>query len=146
MGNNKVIKMTKEKNKWTSSSALAAYFLVGLFAVTGVAAYFILSSHNSAPAIENAAGSGGPAQEIRMAVSPTEYQPSTLTVKAGQPVRWIVDGTNAQGCTRYLLAQKVGISKSLTKGENIIEFTPTEKGTVPFQCSMGMVRGTINVV
>jgi plastocyanin domain-containing protein len=31
-------------------------------------------------------------------------------------------------------------------GENIIEFTPTEIGNIPFSCSMGMYTGTITVV
>ena len=142
-------KQEQQKSAWKSSAAMAAYFVVGLLAVMGITAYAMLGNSNSESAQQ--AGStvkatGGPAQEIRMAVEATGYEPSTLTVKAGQPVRWTVDGTNAQGCTKYLLAQKIGVSKSLAKGENIIEFTPTEKGAISFQCSMGMVRGTINVV
>ena len=127
---------------------MAAYFVLGLLTVMGALAFFMLGSDGGSES-QNAIGPGtvgGSTQEIRMAVTGGSYEPSTLTVKVGQPVRWVVDGTKAQGCTKYLLAQKIGISKSLSSGENIIEFTPTEKGPIAFQCSMGMVRGTINVV
>ena len=33
----------------------------------------------------------------------------------------------------------------LEKGKNVLEFTPTKKGTIPFSCSMGMYRGKIIV-
>jgi plastocyanin domain-containing protein len=41
---------------------------------------------------------------------------------------------------------KYGISKSLRAGENIITFTPTQTGEIPFSCSMGMYRGKFIVV
>ena len=40
----------------------------------------------------------------------------------------------------------MGISKKLVKGENIIEFTPSEVGTIKFSCSMGMYTGQFKVV
>jgi plastocyanin domain-containing protein len=92
------------------------------------------------------AATGG-AQEVSMTVTPYgSYEPSTLTVKAGVPVRWIVDGTNALGCTSILTIPSMRISQALHGGRNIIEFTPTARGTLPFMCSMGMVRGRFNVI
>jgi sulfite exporter TauE/SafE/copper chaperone CopZ len=86
-------------------------------------------------------------QEVSMRVTSNGYEPSAITIKAGMPVRWKVDGTNALGCTAILTIPDLNISKSLGRGENIIEFTaPTKKGRLAFMCSMGMVRGTFNVI
>ncbi|OGH88929.1 MAG: hypothetical protein A2537_02055 [Candidatus Magasanikbacteria bacterium RIFOXYD2_FULL_36_9] len=41
---------------------------------------------------------------------------------------------------------KYDISQPLKKGENIIIFTPTETGEIPFSCSMGMYTGKFVVV
>ncbi len=88
----------------------------------------------------------GNTQVIRMAVN-GGYQPSQFTIKAGVPTRWIVDGTNAGGCTSVLVSRQLGIQKLLAVGGNTIEFTaPTQPGTYQFSCSMGMYRGQINVI
>jgi plastocyanin domain-containing protein len=86
------------------------------------------------------------AQVIKMAVLPSEYAPSTFTVEAGKPVRWEIDGSKAVGCTQYLVSQKLGVSKRIEKGSNVVEFMPPEKGTYAFSCGMNMVKGTITVV
>ncbi len=88
----------------------------------------------------------GDTQVINMAVTSSGYEPSTFTVQAGKPVTWQIDGTNAGGCTRYIVAQEFGISKKLNPGINTFQFTPTKTGTFPFQCSMNMVRGKMIVV
>lgn len=94
----------------------------------------------SAPAVR------GGIQEISMRVMPGYYEPRDLTVRAGIPVRWTVDGTYAQGCTSVLVIPSMNIVKPLATGTNIIEFTPKDRGQLAFSCSMGMVRGTINVI
>lgn len=85
-------------------------------------------------------------QEVRMAVNGLDYEPSVLTVTAGQKVRWVVDATNAAGCAHSLISPRIGVRTVLRSGENIIEFTPTERGTIPFSCSMGMTSGEFRVV
>ncbi len=86
------------------------------------------------------------AQEVSMKVTNNGYVPSSLTIKAGVPVRWKVDGTQAAGCTSIMTIPDLGISQALGKGENIIEFTAPKKGKLAFMCSMGMVRGSFNVL
>jgi plastocyanin len=92
-----------------------------------------------------AVGSDGK-QVVRMVVTNSGYQPSSFTVQVGKPVQWIVDGTQARGCMSILVAPQLGINKKLQQGENVLEFTPTQKGTFQFRCSMGMIRGTMTVV
>lgn len=88
----------------------------------------------------------GGIQEIAMKVTPYGYEPSNLTIKAGIPVRWTIDGSGARGCTSVLVIPSLNITKPLQNGPNIVEFTAPTPGPLAFSCSMGMVRGTLNVL
>jgi len=79
-------------------------------------------------------GSGGP------------YDPDVLTVKAGVPVRWEINGEDVYGCISSLISRSLGIRTLLKPGLNVVEFTADKPGTYSFSCSMGMFRGTINAV
>ncbi|HBP00343.1 MAG: Heavy metal transport/detoxification protein [Candidatus Uhrbacteria bacterium GW2011_GWA2_41_10] len=84
-------------------------------------------------------------QVIKMTQSASGYSPKTLRVKAGVPVRWIITSESSFTCASSIVVPSLGIRTNLQKGENVIEFTPTEKGSIPYSCSMGMYRGTILV-
>ena len=88
----------------------------------------------------------GNSQVIKMDVSYGGYEPSHLTVRAGTPVKWVVNGDNAVGCTSVLVSRQLGIQQLLHPGKNIIAFTPQTPGEVQFSCSMGMVRGSMTVL
>lgn len=85
-------------------------------------------------------------QEVRMTQDGSGYSPNEFTIEKGKKVKWIINSTNPFSCASSIVMPKYGISKYLKKGENIIEFTPTELGQIPFSCSMGMYRGVFNVV
>lgn len=85
-------------------------------------------------------------QEVRMTQGGSGYSPNEFTVEKGKKVKWIINSTNQFSCASSIVMPKYGISEYLKKGENIIEFTPTEVGQVSFSCSMGMYRGVFNVV
>lgn len=80
-------------------------------------------------------------QEVRMQQNGSGYSPNTLTIAKGRPVKWIIDSTSPYSCSVSLVMPKYGINRTLSPGENVIEFTPTETGEIPFSCSMGMYRG-----
>jgi len=80
-------------------------------------------------------------QEVKMTQGAGGYSPNVLTVKRGKPVKWIINSTTTYSCASYIVMPKFGISQPLQKGQNIITFTPTETGEIPFSCSMGMYRG-----
>lgn len=84
-------------------------------------------------------------QVIEMTQSASGYSPKTLRVKAGIPVRWVITSESSFTCASSIVVPSLSIRTNLTKGENVIEFTPTEKGSIPYSCSMGMYRGTILV-
>jgi sulfite exporter TauE/SafE len=85
-------------------------------------------------------------QIINMAVVGSGYTPNYFTVKKGIPVKWVIDGKNVFGCQGYFIVPTLGVSKALSEGENIIEFTPKESGFINFSCGMGMYRGRIEVI
>ncbi len=88
----------------------------------------------------------GNVQEVSMKVTSYGYEPSAISIKVGIPVRWKIDGTEAIGCTSVMTIPSLNVSQALHAGENIIEFTPTERGQLAFMCSMGMVRGSFTVL
>lgn len=81
----------------------------------------------------------GGVQTASMRVDGYSYSPSQFTVQAGLPVKWTIDGTNAAGCARVILASSLGVAKYLSpSGPTTVSFTPKEPGTYRFSCSMGM--------
>lgn len=89
----------------------------------------------------------GEVQEVHMAVEYIDYVPSNITIQKDVSVRWIIDGSNATGCTNVIAIPSLGISKPLSRtGDTIVEFTPTKEGRLPFTCGMGMAYGEFHVV
>lgn len=85
-------------------------------------------------------------QVLRMTVDNSGYSPASFVVEQGKPVRWIINGKQVLGCQGLLQAPKIGVSRLLEKGENVVEFIPKEKGVIGFSCSSGSVAGVINVI
>jgi uncharacterized protein len=84
-------------------------------------------------------------QVIRMTVAYGTYQPKQLTVRKGVPVRWEIDGKDIAGCASSIVVPSYGIKKNLVSGLNVVRFTPTKAGVIPFSCGMGMIRGSFTV-
>lgn len=81
-------------------------------------------------------------QEIRMNLTYSGYEPNTLYIKSGIPVRWIINVKQMTGCTDAIMIESLGIKRDLKLGENIIEFTPPANvKEIKFSCWMRMVWG-----
>jgi sulfite exporter TauE/SafE len=85
-------------------------------------------------------------QTVKMDLTYKGYEPNTLTVKKGIPVRWVINVIEMSGCTNAIVLHGYDIEKKLQYGENIIEFTPKESGEIQFSCWMNMVWGKFIVV
>lgn len=85
-------------------------------------------------------------QIVRMDQLSNGYSPNSFTIKKGIPVKWIITSKSAFSCAASIISSKLGVRKFLQEGNNIIEFTPTEIGTIQFSCSMGMYSGQFNVI
>jgi sulfite exporter TauE/SafE len=112
----------------------------------GLALTGITSGFGGSPKAVATATIEGGVQTVRMTQNGGGYSPKTFTVTKGVPVKWIITSTNSYTCAAFLVMPKYNIRRDLQEGENVIEFTPTETGTVPFSCSMGMYRGSFTVV
>ncbi len=84
-------------------------------------------------------------QEIRMEVNRNGYVPNTFTLKKGVPVKWIINGKVLTGCNNAIQVPALGMQFDIKKGEQIIEFTPKEAGTIRWSCWMGMIQGSFIV-
>jgi hypothetical protein len=85
-------------------------------------------------------------QTVTTRLSPGRYEP--ITVQKGIPVKWTIraEQGDINGCNNSIIIPKYGKEIDLKNGDNLIEFTPDESGTVPFSCWMGMIRSSITVV
>lgn len=80
-------------------------------------------------------------QVVTMKITSRGFEPSVIKIKSGVPVKWVIQGDQVSGCTNKIIIPSLDISKDIKFGENIVSFTPTKKGDLPFSCWMGMVRG-----
>lgn len=85
-------------------------------------------------------------QVIRMTENGHGYIPNQFTIIKNKPVRWIITAESPYSCASALIIPSLNIQKQLVKGENIIEFTPSKTGNIPFSCSMGMYTGNFLVI
>ncbi|MFH1237105.1 MAG: sulfite exporter TauE/SafE family protein [Candidatus Aenigmatarchaeota archaeon] len=99
----------------------------------------------------NSAGNGaiassGQFQEIRMNVTSGGWEPDRFVLKAGVPVRWIINGVQITSCNKAIQVPKLGLQFDIKQGEQVIEFTPPNEDTIiPWSCWMGMIQGTFIV-
>ena len=85
-------------------------------------------------------------QIVEMAVTRRGYEPNQFIIQKGIPVKWKIDGQFVYGCQAFVTVPSLGLSRQIDEGANVIEFTPNKTGKIAFMCSMGMYRGTFNVV
>lgn len=115
--------------------------LGGLAAITWVNWYFLFSGRSRA--VEATAAGG--TQEVTITVN-GGYEPSTVRVRSGAPVRLIFDRQETSGCSEEVVLPDFGVRRFLPPLETTtIELTPPEPGTYEFSCGMGMLRGRLEV-
>jgi len=87
----------------------------------------------------------GKYQTIHMDVTQFGWQPSEFILKAGIPVKWVINGKEITNCNKAIQVPKLGISFNILPGEQVIEFTPENEGVIPWSCWMGMIDGSFIV-
>lgn len=85
-------------------------------------------------------------QYVEINLEAGDYQ--VIMVQEDIPVRFNVKAAEGivNGCNSPLLIPAFGIEMPLVTGDNWIEFTPEEIGTIPYSCWMRMIRSQIIVV
>jgi sulfite exporter TauE/SafE/copper chaperone CopZ len=139
--------------QWVKKFQKVAGAVVLVFGFTNLSAGFALTGlvlpDWSAGRESDAAAAArtGDVQVVEMAVNGIEYEPARVTLQAGVPVEWRIDGSGATGCTSSIVVPSLDIAESLSPSqETVIRFTPEKTGTIPFTCGMGMASGQFVVV
>lgn len=72
------------------------------------------------------------------------YEPRTVRVPAGRPVRLVFDRRETSSCSEEVVFADFGVRKFLPAHERtVIELTPPAPGTYEFTCGMAMLRGRL---
>jgi plastocyanin domain-containing protein len=109
------------------------------FAAFSASAIFLISCASAK--VENAA----PTEPVKITVS-TSYEPKSIAVKTGQPVKLAFYRKDDKNCGGEVVFPKLNIKRELPVGETVlVEFTPQETGDLAFTCGMNMMRGKIVV-
>lgn len=139
------IATTRFKNKKNIVFKKAVGFLVVIFALYTLATGFALTGISiDLPAqtnLDNTVETTGDVQIVEMQVDYNGFTPNVIKIKKDIPVKWIINGVQVSGCSNKIIVPDLNISKSIIKGENIVEFTPQDVGSISFSCWMGMIRG-----
>lgn len=87
-------------------------------------------------------------QIIKMTASGSGDSPNYFKVRAGVPVKWEITAGGSLGCNNGIIGRGLFEGQIyLTPGQvTIKEFTPKAPGVYQFSCSMGMIKGTMEVV
>src|SRR5690606_15036907 len=111
----------------------------GIAAIVLVVWYFFLADRGAATAAVSAGGT----QEVTVAVR-GGYDPATVRVKAGAPVRLIFDRQETSGCSEEIVFGDFGIRRFLPAHQKTaIEIPAPAAGTYEFTCGMSMLRGKL---
>ena len=115
--------------------------VAGLAAIGWVNWYFFVAARRAATAVVAAPGAGVP--EVRITVR-GGYDPATVRVRAGVPVRLVFDRQETSSCSEEVVFPAFGIRKFLPAGQpTAIEITPPAPGRYDFMCGMSMLRGAV---
>jgi len=119
----------------------------GMAAITWVNWYFFLAERGATVVASNAAhpigAAGATIAEVPVVVH-GGYDPATIRVTAGQPVRLVFDREDTSSCSEEIVLPDFGIRRFLPTGEKVaIEVTPPKPGRYEFTCGMGMLHGAL---
>jgi sulfite exporter TauE/SafE/plastocyanin len=87
------------------------------------------------------------AQQVLIKVLSNGYSPNRVTVQAGVPVQLTLQTKNTYTCASSFILKAFKISLQLGPNDSkTVTFTPTQKGSYQFTCSMGMYTGILEVI
>lgn len=84
-------------------------------------------------------------QKISMDVDASGWTPNTFVLKKGVPAEWDINVKQLTSCNKEIIVQAYNLDIKLKPGLNVVNFTPTQEGTVSWSCWMGMIPGTFVV-
>ena len=88
----------------------------------------------------------GEVQTIKLSVNGGNYVLEPAKIKKGIPAKIEADLINMPGCSKSIVIPSMGISKTFSSKDNVLEFVPDKAGTFNIACSMNMYKGTFEVL
>lgn len=114
---------------------------VGLLAILGVGAFFLLPKGSETRAVLGSSGF----QEALILVK-GGYTPDRIVADAGAPIRLTFLRQESGACSERVLFADFHKSAELPEGQQVaIELPAAKPGEYLFQCGMAMLRGTLVV-
>ena len=116
--------------------------VAGLGLIGWVNWYFFVAPRHAAAAVALPSTGAGPA-EVRIVVR-GGYDPATVRVAAGKPVRLLFDRQETSPCSEEVVFPAFGIRKFLpTDRTTAVDITPPAPGRYEFTCGMSMLHGAV---
>lgn len=108
--------------------------------------YGVVSAASTSSAAGSVAKIENGVQVVATKLESGSYSP--IIVQKGIPVKWTIKAgqEDLNGCNNPVTIPKYNISQKLEPGDNVIEFTPEEEGSIVYTCWMGMISSNIKVV
>ena len=124
------------------TSLQIAVTLAGVAAIVWVNWYFFVAPRHAVAGVAVPGTGAGPA-EVRIVVR-GGYEPATVRVPAGKPVRLVFDRQETSPCSEEVVFPSFGIRKFLpTDKATAVEITPPAPGRYEFTCGMSMLHGAV---
>ena len=118
-----------------------------LAVIAWVVWYFFLADRASVQAAAASTASAGAGAGVIQSATITVhggYEPSTIRVRAGQPVRLTFDRQETSSCSEEVVFPAFGVRKFLPAHEQTsLLVTPPTPGTYEFTCGMSMLHGRL---
>lgn len=86
------------------------------------------------------------AQVVQLSVTKDGFEPSSVTVKAGKPVKLVVTRSVERTCATDIVMKDFGVKQSLPLGTPVtVTVTPKKAGDYRYACGMDMIAGVLKV-
>lgn len=120
---------------------LGLFTLQNSFALLGVTTPTAASADTAAVRSEMRDG----VQVLYTQVHPGSFE--NVEIRAGVPLRWTIHAhkDSLNGCNNKVVLPRFNREISLHEGDNVLEFTPRERGDFSYTCWMGMLKSRISV-
>lgn len=124
--------------------------LGGVAAIAWVNWYFFFAERSAVavaatqmPNVSGAGPTGTAVPEVHIRVR-GGYDPGTIRVPSGRPVRLVFEREDTSSCSEEIVIPDFGIRRFLPTGKKVaIEITPPEAKRYEFHCGMGMLHGAL---
>ena len=116
--------------------------VAGLGLIGWVNWYFFVAPRHAVAGVAQPSTGTGPA-EVRIVVR-GGYEPATIRVAAGKPVRLVFDRQETSPCSEEVVFPAFGIRKFLPADRpTAVDITPPAPGRYEFTCGMSMLHGAV---